>query len=116
LTVRARRKRIGYLGQERAQPTGVEEVFHQILAGGSDVRDERRPERQLVEAIDRKRHTGSACDGDHVYDGIGGASEREHRGDRIVDARGGDNVPWLEVFPHHVDNPPAGLGRHAAMA
>ena len=113
---RGQRQQVADVVQQRAQSAGVEEVLHQELARGTDVRDQRHLARDGVEAVDRQRHAGAARQRHHVHDRIGRAAQRQDRRDGIVDGRRGQEVARLQVFPHHFDDPPARFRRHPAVA
>ena len=66
--------------EQRAQSAGVVEVLHQVLARRPHVGDEWR--RAATSASKRSRLSAmprAPRDRDQMHDGVGGASEREHR-------------------------------------
>ena len=59
------------IAEKRRQPAGMEEVLHQILTRGLNVRNARRRSGETVEVIERQRHSETAGDRNQVNDGIG---------------------------------------------
>jgi hypothetical protein len=104
------------LGQQRLDAAGVEEVLHQVPAGGADVGEDRNLARQLIEALQGERDAGPAGDRDQMDHGVGRAAHRQVAADRVVDRRGREDVGGLQAFPDHPDDPPAGRGAHARVA
>ena len=104
------------LGEQRAQSASVIEILHQILAGRSNVRDQRRAAREGVEPVDRERDAGTARERDHVHDGVGRTAECENRRDRIIDRRGRYEVARFEVLPDHIHDSAAGFSSHPSVS
>ena len=71
--------------QHDGQAARVEEVLHQVLAGGRTFARKRRRARELVEARERQRHAGAAGDGDQVDDGVRRAADGHVGADRVVE-------------------------------
>ena len=57
------------------------------LPDGPDVGQQRRAAGELVEVAEVQLDADAPGHGDQVDDGVGGAAEREHRGDRVAERR-----------------------------
>ena len=73
------------LGHEGAESAGLEEVLHQVLAARAQVGEHRDFAGELVEAAHRHVYSGSAGHGDQVDDRVGGAAQRQHDLDRVLE-------------------------------
>jgi hypothetical protein len=109
-------EQVADFGEQRAQSARVIKILHQIFAGRSNVRDQRRAARESVEAVDREGDAGAARERDQVHDGVGRTAECENRRDRIIDRRRRHEIAWLEVFPDHINDSAAGFSGHPSMS
>ena len=105
-------EQVAQLGEQRAQPAGVEEVLHEVLPRRADVREHGRAPRDRVEAREVEREAGAPRHRDEVHDGVARAAEREHGDDRVVERRIAEDVARLEVLPDHVDDASPGERCH----
>ena len=67
------------------RPARVVEILHQVLACGTQVRDERRGARELVEPVEVERAPGTARHGDEMHQRVRRPSQREHCRHRVVE-------------------------------
>ena len=104
------------LRQQRSQAAGVVEILHQVaVPGRSHIGEERHLRGKVVEALERELDAGATRHRDQMDDGIGGATHRKERHQRIVERLRIQDIARLEVFPHHVDDALAGERRHLGV-
>ena len=101
-------QKVAQFAEQRAQPTGVVEIFHQIfVAGRPHIGQYRRFLRQLVKAVERQLHVGAPRHRNQVNQRIGRARQRMDRSDRIVERLCVENIARLQILPHHFHDAPA---------
>jgi hypothetical protein len=99
--------------EDHGQAAGVEEILHQIFARRSQVDEERRGLRQVVEALERQLDAGAAGDRDEVDDRVGRSADGHVGPDRVVEGLGRENLRGLGPAGHgHLDRAPPGHLRH----
>ena len=88
--------------------TGVAEVLHQEAAGGHKVHEQRDVTTQTVEVGMGEVDPHTTGQGQQMDHRIGGPADRGMGQDSVLKSLSGENVGWLDVLPHQIDDTAAG--------
>src|SRR5712691_8315534 len=89
------------------------ELLDQVLARRADVREQRDPTRDLVEALEREGYGDPAGECQQVDDCVRPAADRHQHSDRVVECRGGEDLRGPQAFASKPDGAPPGRLRSA---
>ena len=104
------------LREDGLDAAGAVQVLEQVLSRRPQVGDHRGAPGELVEAVERERHTGAPGEREQMDDGVRATAERHQQRDRVVERRGREDLRGPGAFVRERDGARAGQlgGAHAA--
>lgn len=101
--------------EDCAESAGVVEVFHEVLARGPDVGNERGFARDGIEVVEGEVNAGTVGHGENVDDGVGRAAYGHIGGDGVFKGWLGKDGRGFDIVPDHIDDSATCACGHACV-